>query len=128
VSQLPAATSISCPFSQNPAGLFLADPANAPGHLFGTTPSLAPLWLPDGRLLTIGLPAGGDTGLRLRELDRDGNAHDLATLNIPTPGTTAYGVRWDLAHQRALVITNRGSSSGPSHDYWLVDFGWGDAP
>ena len=41
-------------------------------------------------------------------------------------GPTAYGVRWDLAHQRALVITNRGSGGGPAHDYWLVDFGLGD--
>ena len=124
VSQTPTATS-SSPFSQNPAGLFLADPAGAPGHPFGTTPSIAPLWLAAGRLLAVGMPGGQETGLYLRELDAQGNARDLASIDVPAPGPTAYGVRWDVAHQRALVITNRDSSSGPAHDYWLVDFGWG---
>ncbi|MBV9598129.1 MAG: hypothetical protein JOZ87_14825 [Chloroflexi bacterium] len=88
VSQTPAATSTS-PFSQNPAGLFLADPAGAPGHPFGTTSSIAPLWRSDGRLLALGLPGSQETGLRLRELDAQGNARDLASVDVPAPGPTA---------------------------------------
>ena len=87
VGQTPASTSTS-PFSQNPAGLFLADPADAPGRPFGTTPSIAPLWLADGRLLAVGLPGGQDTGLHLRELDAQGTAHDLASIDVPAPGPT----------------------------------------
>jgi hypothetical protein len=71
------------------------------------------------------VPGGQDSGLRLRELDTQGNARDVAMIDVPTPGPTAYGVRWDLARNRALVMTNRTSSDGPAHDYWLVDFGWG---
>jgi hypothetical protein len=126
VSQTPAATS-SASFAQNPAGLFVSDPPEAPGQSFSPTPALVPLWRSDGRLLSVGLPSGQETGLQLRELDEHGNARSIARIDVPAPGPTAYGVRWDLARQRALVITNRGSSSGPAHDFWLVDFGWGTA-
>jgi hypothetical protein len=47
---------------------------------------------------------------------------------VPAPGPTAYGVRWDLPHSRALVVTNRSAGGGPAHDYWLVDFGWSGNP
>jgi hypothetical protein len=126
-SQRPASGSNAL-FGQNPASLFLADPATAPGQPFSSTPALAPLWRADGRVLALGLPAGQDGGLRLQELDAQGNARDVAMIDVPAPGPTAYGVRWDLARRRALVITNRGSGDGPAHDYWLVDFGWGVAP
>src|SRR3712207_7065143 len=53
--------------SQHLAGLFLTDPAEAPGRLFSATPTLAPLWRPDGRVLAIGLPSSRDGGLRLRD-------------------------------------------------------------
>ena len=124
VSQTPAATS-TAPFGQNPAGLFLADAADGPGHSFASSPALAPVWRPDGRLLAMGLPSGQETRLHLRELDAQGTAHDLASIDVPAPGPTDCGLRWDLVHQRALVITNRGSSGGSAHEYWLVDFGWG---
>jgi hypothetical protein len=58
-------------------------------------------------------------------LDSQGGAHDVATLDVPALGPTAYGVRWDLAHSRALVATSRAAGDGPAHDYWLLDFGWG---
>ena len=54
--------------------------------------------------------------------------HFFTSLGIPAPGPTAYGVRWDLGHRRALVVTNRASGDGPTHDYWLLDFGWGGTP
>ena len=60
---------------------------------------------------------------RLRDLDAQGDARDVATINVPAPGPTAYGVRRDLAHTRTLVITNCASGDGPAHHYWLVDFG-----
>jgi hypothetical protein len=116
------------PFSQQPAGLFLVDPAQAPGRPFGSTAALAPLWRPDGQFFAVGLPGGQDSGLRLRALGAQGQARDVATLDVPTPGPTAYGVRWDLAHARALVATNRGQGDGPAHDFWLVDFGWEPRP
>jgi hypothetical protein len=127
VSQTPAAGSNS-PFGQNPAGLFLAEPADAPGRPFNATPALAPLWWPGGRIMAVGQPSGQDTGLRLRALDEQGGAKDVATIDVPAPGPTGYGVRWDLAHRRALVVTNRASGDGPTHDYWLLDFGWGGNP
>jgi len=127
VSQTPASGSGS-PFSQNPAGLFLAKPADAPGRPFNATPALAPLWWPDGRIMAVGPSSGQDTGLRLRAIDPQGGVQDVATIDVPAPGPTAYGVRWDLGHRRALVITNRASGDGPSHDYWLLDFGWGGNP
>jgi hypothetical protein len=127
VSQAPATGSYS-PFSQNPAGLFLAEPAVAPGRPFNTTAALAPVWWPDGRILAVGPAGGQDTGLRLRTLDQQGGVQDVGTIDVPAPGATAYGVRWDLAHRRALVVTNRASGDGPSHDYWLLDFGWGHNP
>jgi len=125
--QAPPSTS-SAPFGENPAAVFLSDPASAPGRLFSSTPSLVPLWRPDGRILAIGLPTARDGGLRLREFDAPGTARDVATIDIPAPGPTAYGVRWDLARGRVLVVTNRGSNEGPSHDFWLVDFNWSVAP
>jgi len=126
-SQTPAAGSSSL-FSQNPAGLFLAAPADAPGRPFHATPALAPVWWPDGRIMAVGPPSGNDTGLRLRVLDQQGGVQDVATIDVPAPGPTAYGVRWDLAHRRALVVTDRASGDGPTHDYWLLDFGWGGNP
>ena len=141
VSQAPASGPIS-PFGQDPTGLFLADPRAAPGRLFSSSAALAPLWRADGRVLALGLPDGQDSGsllgpggpggipggLRLRDLDSQGNARDVATIDVPAPGPTAYGVRWDLAHRRALVVTNRAAGDGPAHEYWLVDFGWSMAP
>jgi hypothetical protein len=127
VGQAPQAASYGSPFSQNPAGLYLADPAYAPGRAFSSSPSLAPLWRQDGRILALGLPTGQEGGLRLRDLDAHGNGRDVAMIDVPTPGPTAYGVRWDLAHGRAVVVTNRASNDGPTHDYWLVDFGWSTA-
>ena len=126
-SQTPA-SGPSLSFGQSAAGVFLADPLEAPGRSFSSTAALAPLWRPDGRILALGLPTGQDSGLRLRELDAQGNARDVATIDVPGPGPAAYGVRWDLAHPRALVITNRASGDDPAHDYWLVDFGWSTAP
>jgi hypothetical protein len=126
-SQGPTSAVVS-PFRQNPAGVFLADPGEAPGRPFSTTPALAPLWRADGRMLAVGLLGGQESGLRLRDLDGQGSAREVATIEVPAPGPTVYGVRWDLAHARALVITNRAAGDGPAHDYWLVDFGWGAAP
>jgi Tol biopolymer transport system component len=125
VGQTQASTSNSSfPFSQNPAGLFLTDPAEAPGRSFSPTAALSPLWRPDGQILAVGLATGQETGLRLRTLSTQGEALDVGSIDLPAPGPTAYGVRWDLAHSRALVVTNRGAGDGPAHDYWLVDFGW----
>jgi len=127
VSQTPAAGS-SSPFSQNPAALFLVALADRRGRPFNATPALAPVWWPDGRIMAVGAASGQDTGLRLRALDQQGGVQDVAIVDVPAPGPTGYGVRWDLAHRRALVVTNRASGDGPSHDYWLLDFGWGGNP
>lgn len=124
VSQTPT-SGASSQFSQNPAGLFVAEPADAPGRLFNATPALGPLRWPDGRIMAVGPPSGQDTGLRLRALDPQGGVQDVATIDVPAPGPTAYSVRWDLGHRRALVATNRSAGDGPTHDYWLLDFGWG---
>jgi len=116
------------PFSnQEMVGLYLADPPDAPGQpVKGSGGALDSLWRPDGRVLATGLSSGSEgVGLRLRALDLHGQTRELARLELPTPGSTAYGVRWDLAHSRALVAMNRASNDGPTHDYWLVDFGWG---
>jgi hypothetical protein len=53
--QAPSSAS-SSPFSgQEPVGLYLADPPEAPGHpVGGSSGALAPLWRPDGRVLAVG--------------------------------------------------------------------------
>jgi hypothetical protein len=112
--------------STTPIGLFLADASGASGRPFGTAEGLSPTWWPDGRLLLAGLPTDHGTGLRLRELDAQGQAQDLVSIDVATPSADGYGLRWDLARQRALVVTNRSSFDG-GHDYALLDFGWGDA-
>jgi hypothetical protein len=106
-----------------PVGLFLADPSGGPGRSFGSTEGLSPTWWPDSRLLLAGLPANRGTGLRLRELDAQGQAQELVSIDVATPSATGYGLRWDLAHQRALLITNHSGFDG-GHDYALLDFGW----
>jgi hypothetical protein len=112
--------------STTPIGLFLADASGASGRPFGTAEGLSPTWWPDGRLLLAGLPTDHGTGLRLRELDTQGQAQDLVSIDVATPSTDGYGLRWDLARQRALVVTNRSSFDG-GHDYALLDFGWSDS-
>jgi len=125
--QAPASTTSANPFVRPAVGLYLADPADALGHPLGGEAGLAPLWRPDGARFVVGLPSGQDGGLRLRALDSDGQAREVATLDLPAPGATGYGVRWDLARQRALVITTHAAGQGPARDFWLLDFGWGQA-
>jgi hypothetical protein len=112
--------------SSTPIGLFLADASGASGRPFGTAEGLSPTWWPDGRFLLAGLPTDRGTGLRLRELDAQGQAQDMVSIDVATPSLNGYGLRWDLARQRALVVTNRSSFDG-GHDYTLLDFGWSDA-
>jgi hypothetical protein len=106
-----------------PVGLFLADPSGGPGRSFGSVDGLSPTWWPDGRFLLAGLPADRDTGLRLRELDAQGEAQELVSIDVATPSATGYGLRWDLARQRALLVTNHSGFDG-GHDYALLDFDW----
>jgi hypothetical protein len=108
-----------------PVGLYAADPSGGLGRSFGIADGLSPTWWPDGRLLLAGLPADRGTGLRLRELDTQGQAQELVTIDVATPSATGYGLRWDLARQRALLITNHSSFDG-GHDFALLDFGWSD--
>jgi PEGA domain len=126
VGQTPASGSSSL-FSQNPAGLFLTDPADAPGRSFSPIAAVSTLWRSDGQIFAVGLPTGPETGLRLRTLNPQGEALDVGSIDVPALGPTAYGVRRDLAHARALVVTNRGAGDGPTRDYWLVDFGWSNS-
>jgi hypothetical protein len=137
--QAPANTTAIGLFGRPAVGLYLTEPFSGLGQPIGGEAGLVPLWRPDGARFAVGLPAGQASGsplgslgpggvpggLRVRALEDDGQVRDVAGLDLPTPGATAYGVRWDLAHRRALVITNRGSGDGPAHEYWLVDFGWG---
>jgi len=123
--QAPASTTSANPFVRPAVGLYLADPADALGHPLGGEAGLAPLWRPDGARFVVGLPSGQDGGLRLRALDRDDQAREVATLDVPAPGATGYGVRWDFTRQRALIITTHAAGQGPAHDFWLLDFGWG---
>jgi hypothetical protein len=110
--------------SSAPIGLFAADSNGGPGRSFGFAEGLSPIWWPDGRLLLAGLPVDRGTGLRLRELDAQDQARELVSIDVPTPAATGFGLRWDLAHQRALLITDRSSFDG--RDYALLDFGWSD--
>jgi len=110
---------------QQPVGLYLVEPPDLLGHQLGGDAGLAPLWRPDGRLLVVGITggtAGATPAFHLRNLETHGAVQDLATLDLPAPGTTSYGVRWDLPHARALVVTNRSSGDGAAHDFWLLDF------
>jgi hypothetical protein len=112
--------------SSTPIGLFAADPNGGPGRSLGSAEGLSPTWWPDGRLLLAGLPTDRGTGLRLRELDAQGQSQDLVSIDVATPAATGYGLRWDLPRQRALLVTNRSSFDG-GHDYALLDFGWSDS-
>ncbi len=110
---------------QQPVGLYLVEPPDVLGRQLGGDAGLAPLWRPDGRLLVVGITggtAGATPAFHLRSLETHGAVQDLATLDLPAPGTTSYGVRWDLPHARALVVTNRSSGDGAAHDFWLLDF------
>jgi hypothetical protein len=66
-------------------------------------------------------------GLRLWALDGAGQAQEVVVLDVPTPETTSYGLRWDLAHDRALLVAN-GALGSEAHAFWLLDFGWETAP
>jgi hypothetical protein len=123
--QAPASASGLSAFARPAVSLYLADPFLGLGQPIGGEAGLAPLWRPDGARFAVGLPSGQDSGLRLRALDDDGQAHDVATLDLPTPGATAYGVRWDLARQRALVVTRSAAGQGLAQDFWVLDFSWG---
>jgi hypothetical protein len=121
----PSASSSPLGLNALPVGLFQADPNGGPGRPFGSQEGLAPIWWPDGRLLLAGLPSDRGTGLRLRQLDAPGQAHEVVSVDVPTPAGRGYGLRWDLTHQRALLVTNHSSFDG-GHDYALLDFGWSD--
>jgi hypothetical protein len=111
--------------SSAPIGLFGADPNGGPGRSLSSAEGLSPIWWPDGRLLLGGLPTDRGTGLRLREIDAQGQTQDLVAVDVATPAAIGFGLRWDLPHQRALLITNRSSFDG-GNDYTLLDFGWSD--
>jgi len=119
------ASTSSNPFGlSTPAiGLFLADLTASPGQPVAGDTGLVPFWRPDGRLFVASLPAEGASGLRLRALDGQSQVIDVATLDVPTPNATGYGLRWDASRQRALLVTNQAAASG-SHDFFLLDFGW----
>jgi len=104
-------------------GLFLADPTASPGQPVVGDTGLAPFWRPDGGLFVAGLGTERTSGLRLRALDGQSQVMDVATLDVPTPNATGYGLRWDASRQRALLVTNQAAASG-SHDFFLLDFGW----
>ncbi len=107
-------------------GLFLADPTASPGRSVAGDTGLAPFWRPDGRLFVASLPAERASGMRLRVLDdhqSQGQVQEVATLDVPTPNATGYGLRWDVHRQRALLVTNQATAGG-SHNFFLLDFGW----
>ncbi len=110
-------------FSTAAVGLFLADPTASPGQPVAGDIGLAPFWRPDGRLFVAGLGTDRAGGLRLRALDSQSQIADVATLDVPTPNATGYGLRWDASRQRALLVTNQATANG-SHDFFLIDFGW----
>jgi hypothetical protein len=45
---------------------------------------------------------------------------------VATPAATGYGLRWDPARQRALLVVDRPGFAG-GRDFSLLDFGWSDA-
>jgi len=110
-------------FSTPVVGLFLADATASPGRPVAGDTGLAPFWRPDGRLFVAGLGTERTSGLHLRALDDQSQVIDVATLDVPTPTTAGYGLRWDVSRQRALLVTNQAAASG-SHDFFLLDFGW----
>jgi len=110
-------------FSTPAVGLFLADPTASPGRPVTGDTGLAPFWRPDGRLFVAGLGTERTSGLRLRALDGQSQVMDVATLDVPTPNATGYGLRWDASRQRALLVSNQATANG-SHDFFLLDFGW----
>jgi len=110
-------------FSTPAVGVFLADTTASPGRPVAGDTGLAPFWRPDGRLFVAGLPAERASSLRLRAIDDQGQVQDVATLDVPTPSATGYGLRWDVRRQRTLLVTNQSTASG-SHDFFLLDFGW----
>jgi len=110
-------------FSTPAVGLFLADPTASPGRPVAGDTGLAPFWRPDGRLFVAGLGTERTSGLRLRALDSQSQVIDVATVDVPTPSTTGYGLRWDTSRQRALLVTNQAAANG-GHDFFLLDFGW----
>jgi len=110
-------------FSTPAVGLFLADPTASPGQPVAGDTGLAPFWRPDGRLFVAGLGTERTSGLRLRALDGQSQVIDVATLDVPTPTTTGYGLRWDARRLRGLLVSNQATANG-SHDFFLLDFGW----
>jgi hypothetical protein len=121
-------------------GLFVVRPS-IPGPLIGDAPRLggatgllglawrSPGTGTDGAPM-IGLARSGRGMLSLRAIDPEsGHVEDLG-VELPAevaPGATVIGVRWDLAHSRALLLArpaDRHQSVGPQGlDAWLLDFG-----
>jgi hypothetical protein len=129
----PAATTPGALFVRTPSAASLAA-GDAP-RLGTATGILGPAWRSpgsgiEGAPLVAFVRAGGT--LALHAIDPDtGRVQDLGVRLPPevAPGGGPIGVRWDLAHARALVMARSAdhplSAGTDPLDVWLVDFGAG---
>ena len=104
--------------SQPQAAIVRANAGGSDAHKLAPLQLHDPVWYPDGSLAAWA-SAGSGKPISLRSLSRPGEL--LATL----PLTNAeFGIRWDAAHDQALIGVRRSSGSGPV-DFSVIRFGGG---
>jgi hypothetical protein len=118
----------------------VTSPSNPTGWLFGAKPvtalyqasltqpigkrvtgidGMAPVWRADGTIMVV-VP-GHAGALDLRERAADGATRAVGTIPVNVPGS--FAIRWDVRHERAIVVSHAGSSVDPAGwQFWLFDF------
>jgi hypothetical protein len=123
-----------------PGGLFVIRPSS-PGPLVQDTPRLGSVtgllglaWRSSGTgtegAPLLGLVRSSRGALSLRAIDPASGGLEDVGIELPgdlAPSATVIGVRWDLAHERGLVLARPTERQAwvepPALDAWLLDFG-----
>ena len=103
-------------FGSTPQAVIVRANSDGSGaHNLGALQLHYPVWYPDGSVAAWAPPGSGKP-ISLKSVSRPGDV--LATLPL---SNAEFGVRWDAAHDQALIAVRRSSGSAPL-DFSLVRF------
>lgn len=107
--------------SKSRVDLFAVDLPRPVSQNLGSNLGQYPALLPDGGILLVD-HARADAPYVVRRVDPPGQPRDLFSISAERSST--FAVRWDLAHDQALLLTRAvGTTSTAPIDVWLVRFG-----